>query len=148
MKDNIRGIECSLYNGRIEDLLLFLANKPFDFYVRWCLKIDDKQMILPKSSCNFRVLPEDLKKLAKKSIWELILHVYPVGSNMKLIETYDDYVSSSCSCYLIFYDCGLLDIYVKEVSMRNQLYDLLLSLQAKDIEFITDESDDSTHMLC
>lgn len=144
MTENIRGIECSLYNGRVEDLLLFLSNKPFDFYVRWCMKIDDKHVILPKSSCNFRILPHDLKKLAKESIWELVLHIYPVGSNRKIIETYDDFMNSSCICCLIFYDCGLLDIYTKESSLRDQLYDLLLSLQAKDIELITDVSDGRT----
>ena len=141
MEKNIRGIECSLYNRKVEDLLLFLSNKPFDFYVQWCMKIDDNHMILPKSSHNFRILPCDLKKLAKESIWELVLHVYPIGSNRKIIETYEDFMKSSCICCLIFYDCGLLDIYTKESSLRDQLYDLLLSLQAKDVELITDVSD-------
>lgn len=144
MTENIRGIECSLYNGRVEELLLFFSNKPFDYYVRRCMKIDDKYVILPKSSYNFCISPHDLKELAKESIWELVLHVYPAGSNGKLIETYDDFVNSACICCLIFYDCGLLDIYIKESSLRDQLYDLLLSLQAKDIELITDVSDGRT----
>lgn len=144
MTKNIRGIECSLYNGRFEDLLLFLSDEPFDFYIHWCMRIDDNHVILPKSSHDFRILPHDLKKLAKESIWELVLHVYPAGSNRQIIETYDDFTNSPCICCLIFYDCGLLDIYTKESNLRNQLYDLLLSLQAKDIEFITDVSDSRT----
>ena len=139
--ENVRGIECSLYNSGVEELLLFLSTKPFDFYVRWCRKIDGNDVIFPKSSCNFQILSHDLKKMAKESIWELVLHIYPVGSNREIIETYDDFKNCSCICCLIFYDCGLLDIYIKESSLRDQLYDLLLSLQAKDIEFITDVSD-------
>ena len=144
MTERIRGIECSLYNGKIEDLLLFLSNKPYDFFVRWCMKVDDNHVLLPKSSRNFRISPHDLQKMAKESIWELVLHVYPVGSNSQTIETYDDFINSPCICCLIFYDCGLLDIYTKESSLRDQLYDLLLSLQAKDIELITDVSDGRT----
>ena len=144
MTEHIRGIECSLYSGGVEDLLLFLSTKPFDFYIRWCMKIDDENLILPKSSCNFQILPHELKKLARESIWELVLHIYPIGSNREKIETYDDFMNSSCICCLIFYDCGLLDIYTKESSLRDQLYDLLLSLQANDIELITDVSDGRT----
>lgn len=145
MLENIRGIECSLYNGKVEDLLLFLSNKPFDFYVRWCLKLEGNNGLLPTSSRNFHILPYDLKKLAKESIWELILDIYPVGLNKQTIETYDDYINSPCVCCLILYDCGLMDIYVKESNLRNQLYNLLLSLQAKDIAFITDRSDCRTY---
>ena len=144
MTEHIRGIECSLYNGGVEDLLLFLSTKPFDFYIRWCMKIDDKDMILPKSSCNFQILPHELQKLARESIWELVLHIYPDGSNRKIIETYDDFLNSQCHCCLIFYDCGLLDIYIKNADFRDQLYSLLLSLSAKDMKFITDLSDSRT----
>ncbi len=144
MTENIRGIECSLYNGRIEDLLLFLSNKPFDFYIRRCMKINDKHALLPKPSCNFRILPNDLKQLAKESIWELVLDIYPVGSNIQTIETYDDFLESPCVCCLIFYDCGLMDIYVKDSNLRNRLYHMLFSLQAKDITLISDVSDNRT----
>lgn len=146
MIEGIRGIECSLYNGRVEDLLLFISNIPFDFYVRWCMKIDDKDMILPKSLNNFKISSHDLRTLAKASIWELVLHIYPVGSNVREIETYDDFVNSSCTCCLLFYDCGLLDIYVKEAQFRKQLSNLLVSLGAKDIVSITDASDTRTRL--
>ena len=144
MKENIRGMECSLYNGRFQDLLLFIANTPFEFYVRWCSKIDDKRMLLPRPLHDFRALPQDLKKMAKESIWELVLHVYPVGSDNQIIETYEDFINSSCICCLIFYDCGLLDLYVKEPDFRERLYNLLRSLGAKDLELITDASDERT----
>lgn len=145
MMGNIRGIECSLYNGNVEDLLRFISNNPFEFYVKWCMKIDDKHMLLPKSSNNFRISSHDLKKMAEEcSIWELVLHLYPVGSDNQIIETYEDFINSSCVCCLILYDCGLLDIYVKESDFRERLWNLLLSLGAEDMALITDESDGRT----
>ena len=146
MTNNIRGIECSLYNGRIEDVLLFLSQKSFEFYVKWCMKIDNNQQLLPKSTRDYPVSAHDLCELAKMSIWELVLHAYPTGANSCTIETYSDYKKSACTCCLIFYDCGLLDIYTKDLCLCNQLYELLLSLQAKDIAYITDLSDNRTHL--
>lgn len=151
---NIKGIECSLYNGRIEELLHFLSNKPFDFYIQRCMKIDATQ-ILPKLSNNFCISSHDLRRLSRESIWELVMYVYPIDSSdqtieidssRKTIETYDDFIQSPCICCLIFYDCGLLDLYVKESNLREQLYDLLLSLEATDMELITDVSDSRTYM--
>jgi hypothetical protein len=146
MTGKVRGIECSLYNGQIREVLLFLSNQSFDFYVKWCMKIDSKYALLPNPSHNFDILPYDLKALAKESLWELILHIYPIGGNKQTIETYDDFNKSSCICCLIYYDCGLLDIYTKESNLRDQLYSLLLSLQAKEIELITDLSDGRTSL--
>lgn len=144
MTENIRGIECSLGNEKLEDLLLFLSNNLFDFYIPWCMKIANKQRIVPQSLNNLPISLCDLKKLAKESIWELVLHIYPVGASKQVIETYDDFLNSQCHCCLIFYDCGLLDIYIKNADFRDQLYSLLLSLSAKDMKFITDLSDSRT----
>ncbi len=144
MAENIRGIECSLYNGKFRDLLLFLSDKPFNFYVSWCMKIDSKHSLMPKVSQNFYVTPNELKNMANETIWEIVMHIYPTGAITKKIDTYDNFISSQCSCSLIFYDCGMIDIYVKESKLRNQLYNLLLSLDAQNIMYITDISDHRT----
>lgn len=146
MTGNIRGIECSLDNDRIEDLLLFFCNTNFDFYIQRCMKVDSKRTLLPTLSQNFRISSKDLEKLAKESIWELVLHIYPIGSNMQAIDTYNTFMKSACLCCLIFYDCSLMDLYVKDSMLRNRLYNLLLTLDAKDMSFITDQSDGRTHL--
>ena len=146
MTGNIRGIECSLDNDRIEDLLLFFCNTNFDFYIQRCMKVDSKRTLLPTLSQNFRISSKDLEKLAKESIWELVLHIYPIGSNMQAIDTYNTFMKSECLCCLIFYDCSLMDLYVKDSMLRNCLYNLLLTLDAKDMSFITDQSDGRTHL--
>lgn len=146
MKDAIRGIECSLYNGEIKSLLLFLSNKPFDFFAPWCMAIHDNRMLLPEAVRNQRISALDLKEIAEASIWELVLHIFPIGLRTQQIETYDDYIRSPCIGCLIFYDCGLMDIYVKDCFLREQIYNLLLTLHASDVAFITDTTDGRTDM--
>lgn len=144
MNGNIRGIECSIDNGGIGEILLFLAAQPFEFYVSWCAKIDEKQTILPATSNDFSISAQELKELSKASIWELVMQINPIGMKNFGIKSFDDYSKSPCLCYLIFYDCTMLDIYVKDVKLRDQLCDLLLRLGVTDMEFITDESDRRT----
>jgi hypothetical protein len=144
--DTIRGIECSLYNDQIGDLLRFLSNKTYEFYVSKCMKIESNNMLIPKATFNFPISSLGLKNLAQNSIWELVLHIYPLGLSNQVVETYDDFIRSSCICCLIFYDCGLLDIYVKDTTLRNQLYEQLLSLNADEIKLITASTDKRTSL--
>ena len=146
MTVHIRGIECSLYNGNIKELLVFLSNKPFDFFVKSCAKINDNSIFLPQISYNFCILSNELYELAKASVWELVLHMYPAGSNKQQIETYEDFLKSECLCCLIFYDCGMLDIYIKDYDLNREIYNILNSLQAEDIKYITDSSDGRTFL--
>lgn len=144
--ENIRGIECSLFCGEIREFLFFMADMPFNFYVQRCMKIGSDHSLLPKSFKPQWVSPNKLKELAKDSIWELVLHAYPPGVSQQTIDTYDDFINSQCICCLIFYDCCLLDLYVKNSSFRKQLEDMLQSLQAENIALITDESDGRTSL--
>ena len=141
---SIRGIECGICTDRLKKVLLFLSGKPFSFYVDSCMKIDGNHMILPELSCDYQVRTQELQDLAQACIWEIVLHLYPSDATGHRIDQYEDFIASPCVCCLIFYDCGMLDIYVKDKHLRKQLYDLLLDLQAEDLAFITDESDRRT----
>lgn len=141
MKNTIRGISCSLYNGAIRNLLRFLSKESFEFYVPWCNKIDNSEMLLPKLSQVYHASSFDLAEISTHCIWELVLQMFPVGSNHEEIETYDDFVSSSCICCLIYYDCGLLDVYVKDFVLLESIQELLIQFHAEDLEFITDDND-------
>lgn len=140
----IRGIECSICTDYLKNVLLFLSGKPFNFYVDWCVKIDGKHMIMPESSRNYPVTAQELQNLANASIWELTLLLHPSDPSDRRICTYEDFIASSCICCLIFYDCAMLDIYIKDDMLREELRALLLSLGAEDLTFITDESDQRT----
>lgn len=144
--ENIRGYECSLYGGSIEEFLLFLADKPFKFFVKKCMKIDASHMKFPESSNNYHISAHDLRNLSKESIWELVMYAYPIDAVFQSIETYGDFLHSSCICCIIFYDCGLLDIYIKEPTLCEQIYDLLLSIRAENIEIISESSNIRTNL--
>ena len=140
MDEEIKGIECSLYSGRIKKLLMYLADKSYDYYISWCMKIDDWHNSFPQSSQNFHISTQGLKELAQSSLWELVLYIYPVGQEHKIIETYSDFENSSCICCLILYDCGLLDIYVKDANLLESIYNQLQSLQAEELRILTNRS--------
>lgn len=144
MLDTIRGIECTLFNEKIEELLIFLSHELGEFYIPWCLKIDDSQMLLPTSIESCHISANNLIELAKSSIWELVLHIYPISSKYEMIETYDDFIKSACRCCLIFYDCGLMDIYIKGKKLFERIHNKLIALEAGDMRLITDVSDTRT----
>ena len=140
MVEHIKGIECTLPNGKINNLLLSLVDKPYDYYVSWCMKIDNSQKALPESSKDINISAQELTVLAQSGIWELVLHIYPAGSERNIIKTYSDFEHSSCICCLIFYDCCLLDIYVKDGCLFESMYTHLHILQAENLELLTNKS--------
>ncbi len=142
--DKKRGIICQLYNGKIGEVLLYFSREFEAFYIPWCMKIDAPGMILAKSYQNLRPSVPELREIAEQCIWELILHMYPVGAKMEQIDNYQDFEKSECACCLIYYDCGELEIYIKDSERREKVWDLLQSLQASNLEYITDASDGRT----
>lgn len=141
MNNTQRGIECSLYNGSISELLLFLSRMPFSFFVQHCSKIDNNQQRLPRLSNNYYADSQAVEAMAESCIWELVLQMYPIGACASQIETYDDFRNSQCCCCLIFYDCGLLDIYIKDRGLFERIWNKLLLLHAEDMDVISFSND-------
>lgn len=144
MNHTVRGISCSLYNGTIGNLLQILSKEPFAFFIPWCSRIDHPKMLLPKSSQIHRISSSDLAELSADCIWELVLQMFPFGVSCEAIETYDDFLRSPCICCLIYYDCGLLDVYVKDPAFLERIREHLMRLGAEDLMFITDANDGRT----
>lgn len=144
MNHTVRGISCSLFHGAIGELLQILAKEPFEFFVPWCSRIDHPKMLLPKSSPIYSISASDLAELSTCSIWELVLQLFPVGGGCAEIETYDDFLKSPCICCLIFYDCGLLDVYVKDPVFLERIREHLIRLGAEELMFLTDANDGRT----
>lgn len=140
MKSSIRGMECSLYNSalKIDELLIFLSQEPCSFYIPWCSMIYRQGMLFPEGFQNFTVSSKKLRNLAKQSIWELVLHMYHPGSDPEIIETYEDFANGVCTCCLIYYDCGLLEVYVKEYELFQKVWHMLTCMGVKDLTVITD----------
>ena len=136
---NIIGIDCSISDSAIQEVLHFLSCKSFDFFVYECMMVT-KNVLLPQTTWNFSISPENLKELSKETLWEFVLHIYPINAKRENIETFDNYMQSQCVCCLIYYDCGFLEVYSKDAALRQELYELLVSLKATELEFITDDS--------
>lgn len=101
--------------------------------------IDNKEMLLPENHNDFWINPNTLERMSKDTIWELVLFVYDKNITIQPAKTYNDYVNSSCVACLIYYDCGLLEIYVKEPDFKNRLLELLNKIGAEDLKYITDD---------
>ncbi len=72
------------------------------------------------------------------------MQMFPFGVSCEAIETYDEFLKSSCICCLIYYDCGLLDVYVKDSVFLERIREHLIQLGAEDLEFLTDANDGRT----
>lgn len=139
--DTVRGLTCSLYNGRITELLVYLATIFHSFRVPWSSRIEDNETLLPNSGQDGDITSNMLKEIATQCIWELVLQVYPENAKKADIETYEDFMNSQCLCCLIYYDCGLLDIYIQNQELLALIHRKLLLLDATDLEFITNIND-------
>ena len=141
MKDIIRGLSCELPPKAINRLLQFLSQKPYQFYIPWCDKIETSTQILAKSSGGFYATATDLQEMEHHTIWELELQIYPLECEKDCFETYEDFANSACLCCLIFYDCGQLDVYIKTASLFKHIQDELLTLKAENLTILTSEND-------
>lgn len=135
MEQNIRGIKCSLDYYHLVDFLQVLLNKNWDFYAPWCL-LDG---FIPVIDCEDFL--KDFSVFQNHRIWELELQCLP--SNAIYSETLDylGFCSSPCICYVLYFDCGYLEIYVKELEDFQTFWDFLVSINAEDLMILTDDND-------
>lgn len=143
MEEKIRGISCTLYhskNNAMKTLLQSLTGGSCKVFIPWCMVIQG-DMRLPGSKRNLYPTEDEMAAIADAAIWELVLHIYPADAQEEPIETYEDFLQSRCECCLIFYDCGMLELYIRNQTLRDQLLDELEKLDARDIGLITDSND-------
>lgn len=144
MHNERRGIRCNLPALAVGQLLLRISKLEYSFYIPWCLSIDRSDQIIPKSFENTIVTALDLAYIAKSSIFELVLHLYVPDSSIRIINNYEDFLQSSCECCLIYYDCGCMDIYIKEDSLFEVIMSELTALKAEELIVLTDLNDGRT----
>ena len=101
LKTSIRGIECEFDN--IERLLDYLC-----FYVVDSIYTSAKKsFVMPR-----HFLPEYLSVIQKShAVFDcLVLHIYPIGKAEEEIETYEDFLRSSCEMIVLIYDGYFMDV--------------------------------------
>lgn len=146
MKSQIRGLRCSLPSGGIQELLLHLSKENASFWIATCYAIRRPDQWLPDRAQGFRVTTDQLQELSNLTIWELVLQLYPKGATPAELEIYEDFENSDCLCCLIYYDCGWLDLYVKDPNLLHSIQELLADLPAEDTQILTAANDTRTAM--
>ena len=140
----IRGIECELNSDMIYSFLTFITQEQYNYYVPWCLK-SEKNKLLPQFSEHVFLSSHDIYNyFSTHGLFELVLHIYPQDTQFKTIETYDDFLHSDCLCCLIYYDCGFLDIYIKDHLLFTRIWSFLDANAAENMGVITDENEGRT----
>lgn len=138
MTSSIRGIKCSLDYYKLTDFLRFLSTNDWAFYIPWCLL--DGLYTLREHNTTLK----DLINLDKYHIWELELQCFPKKSIRTDVINYQGFLSSSSICYLLYFDCGYLEIYTKSQNDYNLFWEYLSALHAEDLLIITDSNDTRT----
>ena len=141
-----RGIACGFdaKTRAFRELLVFLAHENYLLYMPWLSMIYRNDMWLPADFRNNVIGADELIYIADQTIWEMELHFYPLGSSPCEIETYEDFLASTCSCCLIYYDCGTLEIYIKSEGLFRKVWEWMVDAQVEDLSLITDENDKRT----
>ena len=138
MEQHIRGIKCSLDYYNLVEFLKLLSTKEWSFYVPWCL-IDGFNTIKEYTASR-----EDLVCLTEHRVWELELQCISNGATHTKVNDYYEFLCSACSCYLLYFDCGYLEIYVKHHNDFQQFWEYLSTINAEDVLVITDDNDTRT----
>lgn len=94
------------------------------------------------------VLGDDLYEFIKSNIYYIIfmnLKAFPIGCEIKNIDTYEDFLNSSCEIIIFISDCSYVDIYCKDKNMIKELYNNALKQNYSSLSYIN-ESNIRTYM--
>lgn len=147
MSNCMRGIRCELAQNDIGKFLLYFTKKDLDYFTPWCSYIKENGRGIPNTVQNIQLTSTDLTNLMRYSLWEFVLHIYPSDAEKKSIRSYSDYLNSNCICCIIYYDCGVTEIYAKDKHMLREIEDLAIQLNVPFVTYITDDTDDRKVML-
>lgn len=138
MNQQTRGIYAVLKDGGIKDVLEYLQTVEMQFWLSWA-------MIGPFRSCKQMLLSaSELETLSSQNLWELVLHMYPDQSMPAAFESYEAFLNSDCSACLIYYDCRMIELYIKSnVPIREELFSRI-EYVSEEFGLITDYNDTRT----
>lgn len=147
----IRGIECTLSPRGLANLLMYFRQDSSKFFVPWCLVHQTglvEQISIPETReyRNITLTACEMDAVIGMSIWELVLHKYPDEKQVQAIDSYEDFVNSDCELCLLYYDCGPLEIYIKDANCIQSIWNRLVSLNAQDLKLITDTNDNRSFL--
>jgi hypothetical protein len=90
----------------------------------------------------------DFSNLINNNIYYMIfavLKAFPDSVSITQIATYEDFINSKCEIIMLVADCTFTDVYCKDISLIEKLYDNAAAKRYTEIEYI-DENDSRTGM--
>lgn len=93
---------------------------------------------------------KSLKELIESNTYYLIfadLKAFSKGIQIVPIETYNDFLDSSCALVLLIVDCSYVTIYSKEQETIELLYRNALICEFEQVSYLTDETDGRTRLI-
>ena len=90
---------------------------------------------------NLAISKQSLEQIFNGHIWEIELQCYKCEMDYTEIKTYQDFMNSDCECLLLYYDCGNLEIYIKDPNDSKWIYEYLQSNGATRMIIKTSKSD-------
>ena len=151
MKRGIRFEAPNEYGNILAEIL-----KPFaleDF----CWKIGDcESYIAGDKGLERNLFPEgqtimegiELKNLLENNAYYVIfaeLQAYP-DSSFSVVENYGEFIDSDCELVLLVVDCIYVDLYCKDESMIELLYEHALKRRFKRVAYIAGKNDTRTRL--
>lgn len=76
----------------------------------------------------------------------LVLNIYPKNAAFSQIDTYQEYKISQCEMIILMYDMLNIEVYAKKKAWLQQLLNNAYALEADNIVFKTEETDERTGM--
>lgn len=145
MRTNIRGIRCEISSCIGLDLERVLKGLPLEAHklLYWGMLTYHDRWLDSKLE---EVRSDFIAEISGRGyvIWEMYLHIFPKATDPKHIDNYEEFLESPCRCSVLYYDCGYLEIYVKDVKWREIILNNLRAMETERIDLITDENDDRT----
>ncbi|WP_214700808.1 MULTISPECIES: DUF2691 family protein [unclassified Exiguobacterium] len=149
-----RGIRFKIPNQYGQFLQVILSPIPLDQY-RW--KVVDEESYIVKDEQLDRLLFLDSTVIDGRQLNELIIQQhYLIFVDIKAfhpnvsteVETYEDFLRSTCEFALIVTDSQDVTIYCKDQQMLGSLYQNAILHGFEDIAYITSNNDSRTHLSC
>ncbi len=103
----------------------------------------DKKEFLQQSFYNGDLLSKQFPKDC--SVIFLKLQAYFTKENIKNIDTYSDFLCSSCQMIFLLYDCEFIEIYIKDQNLIRSVYSNAKKF-FKNVSYITDANDERNCM--
>ena len=141
----VRGLACfgGVSQRVLTALVEYWTRRPVRFWVESELRYPE----LFQGVCRKNVPVEvgQLRALLVGNVWELDLKIFPPDREPCVMETYEDFLRSGCLCCLLYYDCGDLEVYIRDEPDRAALLALLQNAGV-DPQPITEENDGRERM--